>query len=377
MPATAVSALPPDASQGTPGMAPATADSPVPALSQPSWRRGHQWQCSEAEGLETGNQVKHMAHEHHANSLPSELNAPLLLNAWRRRALVVGAIFAVLSIVLAVLAATVDHDGIDHLLRSWLLGYMICWGFTVGGLALLMVQYLSGGKWGLLIRRPLEAMSRCLPLVIVMFLPIGFFMKKLYLWAQYSNPAEAYQSAPDHPRAGARDHLQAPHAQHPQRLGPVRGLLRDLVPLHVPAEQVGLAARCRPASQRALLAGRLENLSGFGILVYSITLTRLRDRLGHVARPHLVLLDVRPQVPGWPGLRGAGALRHHGASAFSGGADEDGAAQNRAARPGQAGLRLRHAEHLSQLLPVPDHLVGQPAGGDSLVSGPHSRRLGL
>ena len=35
MPATAVSALPPDASQGTPGMAPATADSPVPALSQP------------------------------------------------------------------------------------------------------------------------------------------------------------------------------------------------------------------------------------------------------------------------------------------------------------------------------------------------------
>jgi hypothetical protein len=36
LPATAVSALPPDASQGTPGMAPATADSPVPALSQPS-----------------------------------------------------------------------------------------------------------------------------------------------------------------------------------------------------------------------------------------------------------------------------------------------------------------------------------------------------
>ena len=133
-----------------------------------------------------------MAHEHHANSLPSELNAPLLLNAWRRRAMVVGAIFAVLSIVLAVLAATVDHDGIDHLLRSYLLGYIISWGFTVGGLALLMVQYLSGGKWGLLLRRPLEAMSRCLPLIIVLFLPIGIFMKKLYLWAQYSNPMEAF-----------------------------------------------------------------------------------------------------------------------------------------------------------------------------------------
>ena len=40
----------------------------------------------------------------------------------------------------------------------------------VGGLALLMVQYCSGGKWGLLLRRPLEAMSRTLPLVFVYWL---------------------------------------------------------------------------------------------------------------------------------------------------------------------------------------------------------------
>jgi hypothetical protein len=52
-----------------------------------------------------------MAHEHHENSLPAELNAPLLLGTWRRKAMIVGAIFAVLSIVLAFLAATVDHDG--------------------------------------------------------------------------------------------------------------------------------------------------------------------------------------------------------------------------------------------------------------------------
>src|SRR5271156_3244401 len=134
-----------------------------------------------------------MAHEHHTKSLPAELNSPQLLNAWKRRALRIGAIFAVLSLVLVALAATVDHDGIDHLLRSYLLGYIFCWSLTVGGLALLMVQYVSGGKWGLLLRRPLEAMSRNLLLIIVMFLPIGIFMKKLYLWAQYSNPVEAFQ----------------------------------------------------------------------------------------------------------------------------------------------------------------------------------------
>ena len=84
-----------------------------------------------------------MAHEHHANTLPAELNAPLLINSWRRRAMVVGGIFAVLSIVLAGLSATVEHDGINHLLRSYLLGYIFSWGVTVGGLALFFAGLFS------------------------------------------------------------------------------------------------------------------------------------------------------------------------------------------------------------------------------------------
>src|SRR3984957_13540125 len=133
-----------------------------------------------------------MAHEPHTKSLPAELNSPQLLNAWKRRALTVGAIFAVLSVVLAALAAFVDHDGIDHLLRSYLLGYIFCWGLTIGGLAMLMVQYVSGGKWGLLLRRPLEAMSRTLPVVFVYWLVVVIWLKKLYLWAQVdgSNPSD-------------------------------------------------------------------------------------------------------------------------------------------------------------------------------------------
>src|ERR1700753_1152051 len=117
-----------------------------------------------------------MSHGHHAKTLPAELNALPLLSSWRRRALMVAGIFAVLSVVLALLAATVDHDGINHLLRSYLLGYIIVWGFSIGGMALLMVHYVSRGQWGLSIRRPLEAMSRCLPLIAVLFLPIGLCM---------------------------------------------------------------------------------------------------------------------------------------------------------------------------------------------------------
>jgi hypothetical protein len=214
-----------------------------------------------------------MAHEHHANSLPSELNAPLLLNAWRRRAVVVGAIFAVLSIVLAFLAAAVNHDGIDHLLRSYLLGFILCWSFTVGGLALLMVQYLSGGKWGLLLRRPLEAMSRCLPLTIVLFLPIGIFMKKLYLWAKYSDATTAY-------RQHLITHEQA-HAityKHPMLSVPsvwIQSAVCFAIWLVFMffLNKWGLQRDADTHPNVRFWQVRLENLSGFGVLVYSITMS--------------------------------------------------------------------------------------------------------
>ena len=63
LPATAVSALPPDASQGNAGNG--AGDSRQPgAGDEPAQRgRGHQWQRSEAEGLEIGNQEEHMAHD--------------------------------------------------------------------------------------------------------------------------------------------------------------------------------------------------------------------------------------------------------------------------------------------------------------------------
>jgi hypothetical protein len=214
-----------------------------------------------------------MAHEHHANSLPSELNAPLLLNAWRRRAVVVGAIFAVLSIVLALLAATVNHDGIDHLLRSYLLGFIICWSFTVGGLALLMVQYLSGGKWGLLVRRPLEAMSRCLPLVIVLFIPIAVFMKKLYLWAKYSDAMTAYHQ-------GLITHEQA-HAisyKHPMLSVP-SVLVQTTVCFAIwfvfmyLLNKWGLQRDADTQHDVRFWQVKFENLCGIGVLIYSLTMT--------------------------------------------------------------------------------------------------------
>ena len=205
--------------------------------------------------------------------LPADLRAPAFVNGWRARALIVGGIFTVVSAALAAIAALREHDGINHLLRSWLMGYMICFGFAVGGMALLMVQYLSGGKWGLLIRRPLEAMSRTLPLVALFFLPIGFGMKRLYLWARISDPVQALKDnlinrEQAHAIAWKRPMLSI-HSVWIQTIICFAiwflfmyllnrwSLQRDADTTH----KVGFWQR------------RFENISGVGVVIYALTLT--------------------------------------------------------------------------------------------------------
>jgi hypothetical protein len=67
-------------------------------------------------------------------------------------------------------------------LQSYLMAYMFCLGATLGCLALGMVHQLSGGAWGVVLRRPIGAASRVLPIMTVLFLPIVFGMSRLYPW---------------------------------------------------------------------------------------------------------------------------------------------------------------------------------------------------
>jgi hypothetical protein len=66
--------------------------------------------------------------------------------------------------------------------QSYLMAYMLVLGVTLGCLALGMVHQLSGGAWGVVIRRPIGAAARVLPVLTVLFLPIVFGMHHLYEW---------------------------------------------------------------------------------------------------------------------------------------------------------------------------------------------------
>ncbi len=94
-----------------------------------------------------------------------------------------GLIIAVLGVVLAAAGVLLSGEqGLDRFYQAYLVAYTFWMGVVLGSLALLMVQHLTGGAWGVVLRRPLEAAVRTLPFLAVLFLPIAFGMHSLYEW---------------------------------------------------------------------------------------------------------------------------------------------------------------------------------------------------
>ena len=113
------------------------------------------------------------------------------LAKFQSRALVIGAG----GLIVSALGAFLD---VDQFMRSWLIGFYFCLGLTLGSLALLMLQHLSGGQWGMVSRRIFEAASRNLPIVALLFLPILLRLPVLFEWAR----PEAVDNAIIHAKAG-------------------------------------------------------------------------------------------------------------------------------------------------------------------------------
>ena len=69
--------------------------------------------------------------------------------------------------------------------RAWLPAFVFWFLIAAGALGVLMLQYVTGGEWGVLIRRPLGAAARTIPLFILFGLPIAFGLKYIYVWANH------------------------------------------------------------------------------------------------------------------------------------------------------------------------------------------------
>jgi hypothetical protein len=108
-----------------------------------------------------------------------DLTPPPVVKKISQRSLVVGAIFSVIAVV----GIFVFPDGRDQFYRAYLLGFMAWLGVALGSMAILMIRHLTGGGWGMVIRRILGAAMRTLPLLAVLFVPILLAVPQIYPWA--------------------------------------------------------------------------------------------------------------------------------------------------------------------------------------------------
>lgn len=94
------------------------------------------------------------------------------------------------AIVFAIIAFTplAGEFPLTQAATSYLVAFTFWFGVPMGCLVVLMIQYLSGGSWGVLLRPVLEASIRTLGLIAVLFIPIAvaFFFGALspYPWAR-------------------------------------------------------------------------------------------------------------------------------------------------------------------------------------------------
>src|SRR5262249_46088300 len=102
-----------------------------------------------------------------------DYKAPESVTRLEKRALVIG-VLGVVGCIIGAIMAPVDF------FPSYLMAFLAVLGLSLGSLGLLMLQHLTGGHWGIVIRRPLESATRVLWLVAAFFIPLIYGMQHLY-----------------------------------------------------------------------------------------------------------------------------------------------------------------------------------------------------
>lgn len=110
----------------------------------------------------------------HSFTMPPDVLGEV--RGFRTRFLVIGAAALAICVIGGFFNA-------DQFYRSYVWCYMFFVGVSLGMGAMLMLQYLTGGAWGVVIRRPCEAAMRTMPLLLILFLPIVIGIPHLYGWS--------------------------------------------------------------------------------------------------------------------------------------------------------------------------------------------------
>ena len=91
---------------------------------------------------------------------------------------------AVLGIAACMAGALLDWP---RFLQSYLVAFVFAVGLSAGSLGLLLLNHVTGGEWGVSIRRILEASAMAMPLLGLLSLPLLLGLPHVYEWARPAN----------------------------------------------------------------------------------------------------------------------------------------------------------------------------------------------
>jgi hypothetical protein len=206
-------------------------------------------------------------------------DAPADLGRYRMRALLVGVVFLVIGAVLAFLMGqTAGYGGLVHILRSYLVGFFMVTGVSVGSLAWLCLGHMTGGAWAVTSRRLFEAATRCIPLCAVLFIPVvvSLFVHEhghsVYEW---SDPAvRDADSALKHKAV---------------YLNPTFFIIRAVIYFAIWFGMALILSRWSAQQDKTAdprLRRKMQDISGPGILLFGLTVTFAAIDWGMSLEPH-------------------------------------------------------------------------------------------
>ena len=152
-------------------------------------------------------------------------------------------------------------------LRAWLTAWMFGLSIALGALCLVMIAYVTGARWFVVVRRVAETMAISLVLLALGVVPLLLGMRTLYPWAR--------------PPGSLTPHLRATVAKVAAWLDPTFFTARALVYLGVWAALAGTLWRWSVATDRrepddaeALpRPGAPVKLSALGLVLFGFTVT--------------------------------------------------------------------------------------------------------
>ena len=199
-------------------------------------------------------------HMHDATYTP-----PASLDTLRQRSLVIG----VVGLVAAGAGALVSPAQFFH---SYLLAFLFWLAAALGGLALTMLHHMSGGGWGVVLRRIFEASARTLPWMALFFVPLVFGLTDLYPWT------DTAMVAGDHILKEKTLYLNVPFflVRAVLYFAIWNGLAFCLTRWSAEQDRTGSPA----------LATRMQSTSAVGLVLYVLTMTFASIDWGMSLEPH-------------------------------------------------------------------------------------------